>query len=178
MNCSLLDDDNYQREVMAKMPVWLAEGRCYLPDHRCIWDWIKYNLRAHAVQFSKRKAKEKKMRRTYYKMNLTKQSKHSNVILPIKMQATLIRRKKEWNIFMKKNFKISSFAYGRDGVNMVKRVRNIFSIWRTGSTSRSEFRSVFDSRRERQYILWNNKEILVIISLFSIKNFLNKMSFS
>ena len=60
MNCSLLDDDNYQREVMAKVPVWLAEGRFYLPDHRCIWDWIKYNLRAHAVQFSKRKAKEKK----------------------------------------------------------------------------------------------------------------------
>ena len=60
INCSLLDDDNYQREVMAKMPVWLAEGRCYLPDHRCIWDWIKYNLRAHAVQFSKRKAKVKK----------------------------------------------------------------------------------------------------------------------
>ena len=28
MNCSLLDDDNYQREVTAKMPVWLAEGRC------------------------------------------------------------------------------------------------------------------------------------------------------
>ena len=27
MNCSLLDDDNYQREVMAKMPVRLAEGR-------------------------------------------------------------------------------------------------------------------------------------------------------
>ena len=58
MNCSLLDDDNYQREVTAKMPVWLAEGRSL--DHRCIWDWIKYNLRAHAVQFSKRKAKEKK----------------------------------------------------------------------------------------------------------------------
>lgn len=49
MNCSLLDDDNYQREVMAKMPVRLAEGRCDLPDHRCIWDWIKYNLRAHTV---------------------------------------------------------------------------------------------------------------------------------
>ena len=34
MNCSLLDDDNYQREVTAKMPVWLAEGRCDLPDHK------------------------------------------------------------------------------------------------------------------------------------------------
>ena len=61
MNCFLLDDNNYQREVTAKMPVWLAqERRCDLPDHRCIWDWIKHNLRAHAIQFSKRKAKEKK----------------------------------------------------------------------------------------------------------------------
>ena len=46
MNCFLLDDDNYQREATAKMPVWLAQGRgCDLPDHRCIWDWIKHRLR-------------------------------------------------------------------------------------------------------------------------------------
>ena len=45
MNCFLLDDDNYQREATAKMPVWLAQGRgCDLPDHRCIWDWIKHRL--------------------------------------------------------------------------------------------------------------------------------------
>ena len=123
------------------MPVCPAEGRCDLPDHGCIWDWIKYSLRAHAVQFSKRKAKEKKkIRRTYCKMNLTMQRKRSNVTLPIKMQATLgilIRRKKNWNIFMKKNFKVSSFAPGRDGVNTVKRVRNIFSIWRKGTTSKN-----------------------------------------
>ena len=60
VNCSLLDDDNYQREVTTKMLVWVAESRYYLPDHRCIWDWIKYNLRAHVVQISKRKAKKKK----------------------------------------------------------------------------------------------------------------------
>ena len=40
--------------------------------------------RAHTAQFSKRKAKEKKDRRTYCKMKLTKQNKRSNVILPIK----------------------------------------------------------------------------------------------
>ena len=139
MNCSLLGDDNYQREVTAaKMPVWLAEGRCDLPDHRCIWDWIKYNLRAHAVQFSKhKKQKKNKIRRTYCKMNLTKQSKRSNVILPIKMQAILKRRKKDWNIFMKKNFKVSSFTHGRDGVNTVKRVQNSFSIWRKGTMSKN-----------------------------------------
>ena len=119
------------------MPVWLAEGRCDLPDHRCIWDWIKYNLRAHAVQFSKRKAKEKKIRRTYCKMNLTKQSRRSNVILPIKMHAILIRRKKDWSIFMMKNFKVWLFAHGCDGVSTVKRVRNIFSIWRKRTMSKN-----------------------------------------
>ena len=78
------------------MPVWLAQGRGWdLPDHRCIWDWIKYNLRAHAIQFSKRKAKQKKVRRTYCKMNLTMQSKTSNAILPIKMQVNAAKEKLE-----------------------------------------------------------------------------------
>ena len=61
-------------------------------------------------------------------------SKRSKGTLPIKMQAILIRRKKNWNIFMKKNFEVSSFAHGREGVNTVKRVRNVFSIWRKGTT--------------------------------------------
>jgi len=60
MNCSLLDDDNYLREVTEKVPIWLAEGRSDLTDHRSIWDWIKYNIRAHAVQFSKYKAMQRK----------------------------------------------------------------------------------------------------------------------
>ena len=46
----------------------------------------------------------------------------------------------------------------------------------------SEFRSVFDSRRECQYILWNNKEIRVdnkpVFYKKKKKNFLNKISFS
>ena len=66
-------------------------------------------------------------------MNLTKKSKRFNVIIPIKMQPILIRQKKVWNIFMKKTFKVLSFAHGCDGVNMVKRVQNISSIWRRGT---------------------------------------------
>ena len=87
--------------------------------------------------FQNIKQKKNKIRRTYCKMNLTKQSKRSNVILPIKMQAILKRRKKDWNIFMKKNFKVSSFTHGRDGVNTVKRVQNSFSIWRKGTMSKN-----------------------------------------
>ena len=75
-------------------------------------------------------------------MILTMQSKRSNVILPIKMQAILIRRKKKWNIFMKKNSKVLSFAHGSDGVNTVKRVQNIFSIWRKGTTSKKHVRKL------------------------------------
>ena len=71
-------------------------------------------------------------------MNLTMPSKRSNVTLPIKMQAILIRRKKNWNIFIKKSFKVSSFVHGCDGVNAVKRVRNIFLIWRKGTNKKCE----------------------------------------
>ena len=43
----------------------------------------------------------------------------------------------------------------------------------------SEVRSVFDSRRECQYILWNNKAIRVDNKpVFYKKNFLSKISFS
>ena len=65
-------------------------------------------------------------------------SKRSNVTLPITMQAILTRRKKNWNVFTKKSFKVSSFVHGCDGVNTVKRVRNIFSIWRKGTNKKCE----------------------------------------
>ena len=71
-------------------------------------------------------------------MNLTKQSKRLNVILPIKMQAILIQRKKDWNIFEKlQGIIIRSFAHWHDGVNTVKRVRNTFSIWRKETMSKN-----------------------------------------
>ena len=50
MNCSLLGVDNYQREVTAKMPVWLADMTCRITDVFGIeLSTFKYNLRAHAV---------------------------------------------------------------------------------------------------------------------------------
>ena len=36
-----------------------AEGRKELSDSRNVWDWIKYNIRAHAINYSKKKAKER-----------------------------------------------------------------------------------------------------------------------
>ena len=59
LNCSLLADDAYVNSVTELLPVWAAEGRKELSDHRSVWDWIKYNIRAHAINFSKRKSKER-----------------------------------------------------------------------------------------------------------------------
>ena len=46
-------------DVSKKIPIWIAEGEKELADNRNIWEWIKYNIRAHAIQYSKRRAKEK-----------------------------------------------------------------------------------------------------------------------
>ena len=50
-------------DVSSKIPLWLAQGRKDLSDDRVIWDWLKYNIRAHAKQHSKRRAKERNEKR-------------------------------------------------------------------------------------------------------------------
>ena len=56
MNLSLLEDEEYIKDITEKIPIWMNE----LSDNRSIWDWIKYNVRAHAqIQHSKRRAKER-----------------------------------------------------------------------------------------------------------------------
>ena len=59
MNCALLEDDLYVDDIKSKIPVWLAEGYKDLTDNRNIWDWVKYNIRGHAIQYSKHRAKER-----------------------------------------------------------------------------------------------------------------------
>ena len=41
------------------IPKWKQEGEIDLSDKRCVWDWIKYNIRLHAISYSKEKAKLK-----------------------------------------------------------------------------------------------------------------------
>lgn len=62
MNCSLLDDEDYVNGITERLPIWLAEGRKDLSNCRSIWDWLKYNIRAHTIQYSKRKARERSER--------------------------------------------------------------------------------------------------------------------
>ena len=59
MNCALLEDDLYVDDIKSKIPLWLAEGYKDLSDNRNIWNWVKYNIRAHAIQYSKHRAKER-----------------------------------------------------------------------------------------------------------------------
>ena len=62
MNCSLLDEEDYVNDIKEKIPIWLAEGHKELSDSRSIWDWLKYNIRAHTIQFSKRRARQRNER--------------------------------------------------------------------------------------------------------------------
>ena len=59
MNCSMLEDENYVNEIVLKIPVWIAEGEKDLTDNRSIWEWLKYNIRAHGIQYSIKKAQER-----------------------------------------------------------------------------------------------------------------------
>ena len=59
MNCSLLEDENYVNDIALKIPVWIAEGEKDLTDNRSIWEWLKYNIRAHAIQNSIKRAQER-----------------------------------------------------------------------------------------------------------------------
>lgn len=51
MNRSLLDDEEYVNNVTEMSPIWIAEGQKELWDDCNVWDWLKYNIRAHAVHF-------------------------------------------------------------------------------------------------------------------------------
>jgi len=75
MNCSLLEDENYINDLKQKVPEWKAEGEKVLPDKRSVWDWIKYNIRAHAIFHSKNKAKERNERERQLQNNYEEATK-------------------------------------------------------------------------------------------------------
>ena len=58
LNCSILEEESYINDITQKIPIWVAEGQKDLAHNRTTWEWIKYNVRAHAIQYSKR-AKER-----------------------------------------------------------------------------------------------------------------------
>ena len=64
MNVSLLDDENYLSNLKDNIPGWKRLGLESLSDKRSIWDWLKYNIRNHAISYSKQKAKERNRKLT------------------------------------------------------------------------------------------------------------------
>ena len=47
MNVSLLEDPNYLEVLKQNIPLWKTTGSDNVSDKRCIWDWLKYNIRNH-----------------------------------------------------------------------------------------------------------------------------------
>ena len=39
---------------------WISQGEKELSDKRSIWDWIKYNIRMHAIRYSTGKSQTEK----------------------------------------------------------------------------------------------------------------------
>jgi len=62
MNRSILEDANYIDEISHLIPQWAAESQKEISDHRNVWEWIKFNIRDHAIQFSKSRARKRKER--------------------------------------------------------------------------------------------------------------------
>ena len=94
MNCSLLDDEVYINDIAAKIPIWLAEGRNELSDNRTIWDWMKYNIRAHTIQYSKRKARERNEREKSLQEEYAK-AKHIFETDPSDLNASILNSAKD-----------------------------------------------------------------------------------
>ena len=64
MNVSPLEDENYLSNLKDDIPEWKRLGVESLSDKRSIWDWLKYNIRNHAISYSKQKAKERNRKLT------------------------------------------------------------------------------------------------------------------
>ena len=60
MNCAILDDSIEIQEISLLIPKWIAEGHKELSDDRSVWEWIKFNIRDHVIQFSKKRARSRK----------------------------------------------------------------------------------------------------------------------
>ena len=46
-------------DLKNNLPQWKTMGTNDLSDKRSVWDWLKYNIRNHAICYSKQKAKER-----------------------------------------------------------------------------------------------------------------------
>ena len=126
MNCSLLDDEDYVRDVTTKIPIWLIEGQKELTDDRSIWDWTKCKIRAHEIQHSKRKAMERKEKEA----NLQKEFAKAMQLFdsdPNAINVNALNSAKE-KLELLYEEKVSLFVRERAGGNTARKVQNTFLI--------------------------------------------------
>jgi len=55
-----LVDSLYIEEISNLLPKWVDEGQKELSDDRSVWEWTKFDIRNHAIQFPKKRARSRK----------------------------------------------------------------------------------------------------------------------
>ena len=66
-----MNDDNSINELNCNVPTWKTEG----VNKRAVWDWIKYNIRVHAMSYSKNIAKQRKVEEIHLQNDYDKLTK-------------------------------------------------------------------------------------------------------
>ena len=89
-----MKDEEYVNSVTEMLPVWTAEGRKELSDSGNVWDWIKYNIRAHTINYSKKKAKERNATESNLQDEL-KKAKQEYETMPSDSNATRLNAAQE-----------------------------------------------------------------------------------
>jgi len=122
----MLDDEDYEEDITRMIPLWIVKGQKEFTDNRMLWDWIKYNIRAHAIQYSKRKAKEKGEKEFDPQEELTKaKSKLENNPNDHKTYYNVVQEKLE-SLYEEKKQRRNNNEHELDGMNMEKKAQNIF----------------------------------------------------
>ena len=127
MNVSLLEDENYLEQTRINIPKWKQEGEIDLSEKRCVWDWIKYNIRLHAISYSKEKAKLKyeKEQRIQQELEDANRLFENDPSASNRLRLDEIKEKLEL-LYEEKIKGIVIRATEHIGMNMVKGILNIF----------------------------------------------------
>ena len=144
-NCSLLDDENYVDEVKNNFQMWIAEGEKDLQDKRAIWDWLKFNIRSHAINYSKIKSRQKRETETRlqnelgfseatrkfeddlsedHKSRLVELKEKRKLIYDENVKGVIIRARARWYEHGKKS---SKYFLNLEKRNQVKNIRKLQS---------------------------------------------------
>ena len=85
--------------------MWIAEGEKDLKDKRAIWDWIKFNIRSHAIHYSEIKSRQKRETETRLQNEFSEAARkfeddpsedHKSRLVELKEKLELIRAKARW----------------------------------------------------------------------------------